>query len=227
MLEILFTGIALAWLAIVIGCWLGWQLLRQNGRILLRLDDIEERLHELEFGEAEELSNSSSSQADSAHRFTNRSLACSKINRSGLKAGTRAPEFRLPRLDSGELSSDQLRSRRVLVFSDPHCGPCNHLAPELEKFHRAHPDIALVMVSRGEPKENRAKVKEHGLTFPIVLQQQWEISRRYAMFATPIAYLIDENGVIAQDVAVGVDPVLALLQNAVERPQESGSLVSA
>ena len=42
----------------------------------------------------------------------------------------------------------------------------------------------VVMISRGEPKENRAKVKEHGLTFPIMLQRQWEISQRYAMFAT-------------------------------------------
>ena len=67
------------------------------------------------------------------------------------------------------------------------------------------------MVSKGEPKENRAKVKEHGLTFPIVLQQQWEISRRYAMFATPIAYLIDETGKIEKDVAVGTEPILALL----------------
>src|SRR4051812_32423234 len=225
--EILIIAVGLAWLVIIVGCWLGWQLLRQNGRILLRLDDIEERLHELEFGEAEELADGSWSQDDRPNRVGKGSLARSKINRSGLKAGTPAPEFRLPRLDGGELSSDQLRSRRVLlVFSDPHCGPCNHLAPELEKFHRAHPEIALVMISRGEPKENRAKVKEHGLTFPIVLQQQWEISRRYAMFATPIAYLIDENSVIAQEVAVGVDPVLALLQKAVERPLESASLVS-
>jgi len=246
MLEILITGTALACLTIVVGSWLAWQLLRQNGRILLRLDDIEERLHELEFGEAEELADGSASQGDRANRFGNGSLARSKINRSGLKAGTRAPEFRLPRLDGGELSLEQLRGRRVLlVFSDPHCGPCNHLAPELEKFHRENSrkqhspsplpsppgegealPIELVMISRGEPKENRAKVKEHGLTFPIILQQQWEISRRYAMFATPIAYLIDENGVIAQDVAVGVDPVLALLQKAVERPLESASLVS-
>ena len=67
------------------------------------------------------------------------------------------------------------------------------------------------MISKGEPKENRAKVKEHGLTFPIVLQQQWEISRRYAMFATPIAYLIDEAGVIAREVAVGTDAILELM----------------
>src|SRR5881394_2158579 len=78
--------------------------------------------------------------------------------------------------------------------------------------------ISVVMISKGEPKENRAKAKEHGLTFPIVLQQQWEISRRYAMFATPIAYLIDENGVITNDVAVGVEPILALMNGMALHP---------
>jgi peroxiredoxin len=85
------------------------------------------------------------------------------------------------------------------------------VAPQLEKFYRAHPELEVVMVSKGEPKENRAKVKEHGLTFPIVLQQQWEISRRYAMFATPVAYLIDQQGVIVSDAAVGTDAILGPL----------------
>ncbi len=76
------------------------------------------------------------------------------------------------------------------------------------------------MISKGEPKENRAKVKEYGLTFPVLLQHQWEISRRYAMFATPIAYLIDEQGDIAADVAVGVEPILALLIDANGRARE-------
>jgi peroxiredoxin len=152
-----------------------------------------------------------------ATRFGNRSLARSKIKRDGLKAGTPAPDFRLPRLDGGELSLGDLRGRQVLlVFSSPHCAPCNTLAPKLQKFHRQHPEISVVMVSRGEPDENRAKVKEHRLTFPVVLQQQWEISRLYAMFATPVAYLINESGVIVQDVAVGVEPILALMEKAKE-----------
>ena len=49
------------------------------------------------------------------------------------------------------------------------------------------------------------------MSFPVVLQQGWEISRRYAIFATPVAYLIDEKGVIAHDVAVGVDNIQDLL----------------
>jgi len=152
-----------------------------------------------------------------ATRFGNLSLARGKIKRDGLKAGTRAPDFRLPRLDGGELSLGELRGQRLLlVFSSPHCGPCNTLAPQLEKFHRGHPDLQMVMVSRGEPNENRDKVKEYGLTFQVVLQQQWEISRLYAMFATPMAYLIDGAGVIVQDVAVGVEPIVSLMEKAKE-----------
>ena len=341
---------ALVWLALLAGGWLGWQLLRQNGRLLLRVEELEKRLDALEFGEpgappglpldspapnfelpdlegrpialaqfrgrpvlllffnpacgfcrelapklaanplksatllvvsvgdvetnrqffhehkltcpvllqkdgeiaaayqargtpsgylicpegtiASELAvgaepllaladwketgqtnvQSNGEATERLARFGNRSLARSKIARNGLKTGTRAPGFRLPKLDGGELSLQDLEGRRVfLVFSDPHCGPCNTLAPQLEKFHRAHPELAMVMISRGEPKENRAKVREHALTFPVVLQQQWEISRRYAMFSTPIAYLIDEAGVIAKDVAIGADAILNLM----------------
>ena len=73
-----------------------------------------------------------------ADRFSQRSVARSKIKRDGLKAGTPAPDFRLPRLDGrGDFALSELRGRRVLlVFSSPSCGPCNALAPELEKFHR-------------------------------------------------------------------------------------------
>jgi len=145
----------------------------------------------------------------------NRDLADSRIKRDGLSAGTPAPGFRLPRLDGGELSLEAYRGRRVLlVFSDPHCGPCDQLAPQLEQFHRRTAQIETLMVSRGDLEANRAKMAEHGLTFPVALQRQWEISRKYAMFATPIAYLIDEAGTIAADVAVGVEPILSVLSGA-------------
>jgi peroxiredoxin len=140
-----------------------------------------------------------------------RSLARSRLNRSGLKAGTRAPDFRLPRLDGGDLSLADLRGKRVLlVFSDPDCGPCEELAPRLQQVHLQRPDLHVLMVSRRDVEANRAKAAGLGLSFPIVLQRQWEISLRYAMFATPIGYLIDEQGILVSDVAVGVEPILAL-----------------
>ena len=157
--------------------------------------------------------------AKSPRGKANRGLENSQINRNGLKAGTAAPPFRLPRLDGGETALEEYRSRRLLlVFSDPQCGPCDQLAPRLEEIHRQNPDFQLLMISRRDPESNREKAAKLGLTFPIVLQKQWEISLLYGMFATPIAYLIDERGILASDVTVGVEPILALAAQAEKVP---------
>ena len=54
LLHQMMPAIVLAWAAILGGGWLVWQLLRQNGRILLRLDELEKRLDQIEFGEGDE-----------------------------------------------------------------------------------------------------------------------------------------------------------------------------
>ncbi len=232
--TILVSVVVLSAAGTAVACWLCWQMLWQNGRILLRLDTLEKSLEsakaESEKQKAEMRVSAPADAPDSTmlaqaagpapanagdertERFSNRSLAGSKLKRNGLKPGTVAPEFRLPQLEGGELALSKLRGRLVLlVFSSPRCGPCNALAPKLEKFHRKFPHVELVMISQGEPEENRAKAREHGLTFPIVLQKQWEISREYAFFATPVGYLIDEAGVIAAEAVLGVDGVANLL----------------
>jgi peroxiredoxin len=140
-----------------------------------------------------------------------RSLARIRLNRGGLKAGAPAPDFRLPRIDGGDLSLADLRGGRVLlVFSDPDCGPCDKLAPRLQQVHLQRPDLQVLVLSRRDVEATRVKAAGLGLSFPIVLQRQWEISLLYAMFATPIGYLIDEQGILVSDVAVGVGPILAL-----------------
>lgn len=154
-----------------------------------------------------------------------KSLARSKLVRDGLKPGTYAPAFRLPRLDGIELSLDEFRGRRVLlVFSDPKCGPCLAVAPFLERVHRTVKDMQVLMISRLDRESNRAKVAELGLTFPVVLQKRWEVSQKYGMFATPIAYLIDERGVIARDVAVGAEAIERLVP---EVPASEGVCASS
>ena len=139
------------------------------------------------------------------------SLARSRLNRSGLKAGAAAPDFSLPRIDGGELSLADLRGEHVLlVFSDPNCGPCDELAPRLQELHLQQPDLQIVVISRRDDDATRAKADSLGLTYPIVMQKQWELSMKYGMFATPIGYLIDEQGTILKDVAIGIEPILAL-----------------
>lgn len=142
------------------------------------------------------------------------SLRASTIQRDGLRAGTPAPDFTLPDLEGQSYRLEDFRDKRVLlVFSDPKCGPCEALVAELVRLQRAHSNnnLQIVMISRGDAKENRQKVTQQGVTFPVLLQNQWEVSRQYAMFATPIGYLIDEKGVIAKDVAIGKSAILSLV----------------
>lgn len=143
-----------------------------------------------------------------------RPLSQSRIERNGLKAGTVAPLFRLPDLRGGTVALEDHRGKRVLlVFSDPHCGPCEDLAPHLVQIHRSHRNKGLVvlMVSRGDVQENCRKADRCGFEFPVALQERWKLSKEYGIFAMPVAFLIDEEGIIMRDVARGVDEILALV----------------
>jgi peroxiredoxin len=151
------------------------------------------------------------------HLASERPLAESRIEREGLKAGTPAPPFELPDLAGREVSLAEHRGRRVLVvFSDPECGPCDTLLPDLARLERDRRDdgLAVVMVSRGEAAENRRKAAAAGAEFPIVLQSGWRLSKDYGIFSTPVAFLVDEEGVIERDVARGPTEILALAREA-------------
>jgi peroxiredoxin len=138
-------------------------------------------------------------------------LSESALVRDGLKAGTPAPLFQLPEINGGLVSLEAHRGRQVLlVFTDPHCEPCEDLAPHLVHLHEQRGDLDLVLVTRGQLEENRQKAKKHGFRFPVGLQDQWKLSKQYGIFATPVAFLIDESGLIAREVACGVESILNL-----------------
>lgn len=141
--------------------------------------------------------------------------------RDGIPEGTTAPVFRLPRLEGGELSLLEYRGRDVvLVFSDPDCEPCLELLPDLVHLHQTHPQLGIVMISRGEIEKNQAMAREYGIFFPLVLQRHWEVSRDYGIFATPVAFHVDEWGVTTRDVAVGREAVLSLAKTAAEEVEK-------
>ncbi len=148
---------------------------------------------------------------------TERPVSESRIEREGLKAGTPAPPFELPDLGGQTVSLAEQRGRRVLlVLSDPDCGPCEKLLPELARLHRERRSdgLEIIIVSRGGLEENRRKAEAFGIEFPVVLQPGWKLSKKYGIFATPVAFLIDEEGVIERDVARGPSEILSLVEPA-------------
>jgi len=142
-----------------------------------------------------------------------RDVSESKVVRDGLPAGTEAPNFVLKDLDGKAHSLVDYRGKRVLlVFSDIQCGPCEAVSPGLvELAEKNRKKLQVLMISRGDEEDNRRKAEAFGFPFPVLRQKSWEISKLYGMFATPIAFLIDENGIIEKDVAAGPEPILDLI----------------
>ncbi|MGZ6670460.1 MAG: redoxin domain-containing protein, partial [Solirubrobacteraceae bacterium] len=88
----------------------------------------------------------------------NRSLSDSRLQRDGLRAGTSAPTIHVPRLGGGEVTLQDYLGRRVfLVFSDPECGPCQALTPDLDRLEQENEDLSVVVISRGDPGKNLEK----------------------------------------------------------------------
>jgi peroxiredoxin len=150
-----------------------------------------------------------------------RPLSESRIVRDGLKAGTPAPHFTLPDIRGHQVSlGDFIGRPLVLVFSDPHCGPCDALAPQLAQVE----NVQLVMISRGDVEDTRRKAEQYGFDFPVLVQERWEISRAFGIFATPVAFLVGADGVIQRNVAQGADAILSLI-NDVRKEQRDGLAV--
>ncbi|HEX6465522.1 MAG TPA: TlpA disulfide reductase family protein [Vicinamibacterales bacterium] len=199
MVALLAASVLLLSLLVAGLCWIVYGLLRQNGRILTRLEALEPPAADA--GESRR----------SGRVFADRSLANSRINRDGLPSGVPAPAFSLPTVDGRTVSLADYAGRRVLlVFSDPECGPCMDLLPRLDAAARVS-DVPVLVISRGGVDANRRKLVEARSTLTVALQAHWEISRLYAKFSTPIAYLVDEQGRIAAEVAAGGAAILSLL----------------
>jgi len=117
--------------------------------------------------------------------------------REGLPAGKEAPDFTLPATASGDVSLSDFAGRQVLlVFTQSGCGPCLAIAPELNRLHEAG-EYAVVVVNNGEPDETREWAEEVQARFAVAAQEDWSVSKKYLVFATPYGFLIDERGVIA------------------------------
>jgi peroxiredoxin len=188
-------------LALLAGQW--WflvHLLRQNGRLLVRLEALEATL------------------------ATDGSVAPSQngtpLNQEaeGLPVGSEAPEFSLSGLYGETLTLDALRSSRkplMMLFTDPGCGPCNAMLSEVSRWQEEHAQkLTLALVSRGEVEENKTKAQEHGLR-NVLLQKDWEVSESYEVGGTPSAVLIGPDGKVASPVAGGEEGIRALLSYAV------------
>ena len=132
----------------------------------------------------------------------------------GLPIGVAAPPFTLPTVNEDALSLHALQADGkpvVLLFSDPDCGPCNALLPEIGRWQQEMGDaMTLALISRGTADANRVKCSEHGVQH-VLLQQDREVAAAYGVFGTPSAVLIRPDGTIGSALAQGSDEIRRLV----------------
>src|SRR6266851_4856132 len=62
-----------------------------------------------------------------------------------------------------------------------------------------------VIISTGEAEKNRLLFSEHRIACPILLQKEMEVATAYRVDGTPSGCLVNADGKIASELAVGAD----------------------
>jgi methylamine dehydrogenase accessory protein MauD len=119
-----------------------------------------------------------------------------RLGRDGLKPGKKAPDFSLPGADGKEMALHDFAGRKVLlVFTQSGCSPCKSIVPELNRL--GNNAAQVLVINNGDQESTRKWSEETGACFPVLAQDRFSVSKRYEVFATPFAFLIDEKGIIA------------------------------
>ncbi|MDW5595569.1 MauE/DoxX family redox-associated membrane protein [Conexibacter stalactiti] len=169
------------------GSWFALELLRQNGRMLERIDRLEELRGGDEVGAGELLEGLLGGNAAPAPLAVVR------------PAPRAVPDVPLTDLAGEPMPLGDLLRRDLpllLVFSDPTCGPCRALAPEVAAWQRELDEVLTVaVVGRGD---------------------DGAAGDAYGVAGTPSAVLIAPDGLIEGGPVGGAGAIRALMRRAVD-----------
>src|SRR4051812_126306 len=167
------TGGALIALALAFNTAFLFQLFRQNGRLWKEVEELRATL------------------AGRSHE---------------VQLGDYMPAFELPDLTGRVYALEDLLDHGdglLLFFSDPGCSACEPVLPEIARRQRDPSEGPRpVVMTLGDADANRAKASEHGLDL-VLLQDDMELARSVGVNGFPGALLLDDEGRVASEPAVG------------------------
>ncbi len=128
-----------------------------------------------------------------------------------------ARDLTLPRMDGGSASLSDFQGRWVLLtFFATWCGPCRTEMPTLEAVHRRRgsalgksalaanggdpnqaitPEIVVLGISIDDSRSPLdAYLRQAGVTFPVLWDENGVAARAYQASSIPLSYLIDPRG---------------------------------
>ena len=195
--ENVWSGLYVPLLGVLLLCQLAlwavlYQVVKQQGRILLRLDEV-----------------------GSASAKPTELPVLHAPPPVGPKIGDTVAPFRLPSTAGHDVSLQDFQGKQVLLVNwSPGCGFCDMIAAELAEHQTGllERDVHLVLVSRGDAVANLRLAQEHGLNGLILIQADGETLPVFRNQGTPVACLVDKDGRVARPLVVGANEVPQLVR---------------
>lgn len=116
------------------------------------------------------------------------------------EVGEVVPDFALTTLDGKEGKLSDLRGKAVMInFWASWCEPCRTEMPAMQEAYEKYKDqgfeIVAVNIAETEVTAN-SFARQYGLTFPIWMDKDREVTRLYKIGPIPSSLFVDPNGKI-------------------------------
>jgi peroxiredoxin len=116
-----------------------------------------------------------------------------------------APDFAVPDLAGQAVRLSAYRGQVVLVnVWATWCPPCRDEMPSMERLHQKLKDrgFVLLAVSQDEGSADGVKsfIEQMKVTFPVLVDPQGEVGRKYGVWGFPESFLVDRDGRIVERV---------------------------
>ena len=118
------------------------------------------------------------------------------------REGFPAPDFTLDTLEGSQMTLTDFRGKVVMVnLWASWCPPCRAEMPAIEQIYQKNKaqglEVLAVNTTYQDSESAAAQfVQDFGLTFPILLDRDGDMSKRYQLQALPTTYFIDRQGII-------------------------------
>ncbi len=126
--------------------------------------------------------------------FTVSTLAASSLE------GQAAPDFVLRSATGENLRLSEYRGDVVLInFWATWCGPCRQEMPLLDDLYGRYQRVGFNLLGINIDEDSRRAmqmVQELGVNFPVLFDENKEVSKLYEVEAMPVTILVDREGIV-------------------------------
>lgn len=126
--------------------------------------------------------------------FTVSTLAASSLE------GQVAPDFVLRSATGENLRLSEYRGDVVLInFWATWCGPCRQEMPLLDDLYGRYQRVGFNLLGVNIDEDSRRAmqmVQELGVNFPVLFDENKEVSKLYEVEAMPVTILVDREGIV-------------------------------